>query len=122
LRRCCLLEASTQLRDALADLGVRWHFGATVKAVNKVTIGGASAGHLQVELSNGQVALVDAVLSAIGLRADTSLAQAAGLTCERGVVVDAALQTSAPNTSTRWATARNTPAQAAARCPTSCPS
>ena len=91
------LEASTQLRDALADLGVRWHFGATVKAVNKVTIGGASAGHLQVELSNGQVALVDAVLSAIGLRADTSLAQAAGLTCERGVVVDAALQTSAPH-------------------------
>ena len=35
------------------------------------------------------------MLCAIGLRADTSLAQAAGLNCERGVVIDAALQTSA---------------------------
>jgi rubredoxin-NAD+ reductase len=37
------------------------------------------------------------VLSAVGLRADTNLAQAAGLVCERGIVVDAQLQTSAPN-------------------------
>jgi rubredoxin-NAD+ reductase len=35
------------------------------------------------------------VLSAIGLRAHTALAQAAGLVCERGIVVDALLQTSA---------------------------
>lgn len=89
------VAASTQLREALADLGVRWHFGATVKSVNTVASGSPAAGHLQVELSNGQLALVNAVLSAIGLRADTSLAQAAGLSCERGVVVDAALQTSA---------------------------
>ena len=36
------------------------------------------------------------MLSAIGLRADTRLAGAAGLACERGIVVDACLQTSAP--------------------------
>lgn len=39
----------------------------------------------------------DVVLSAIGLRADTRLALVAGLSCEGGIVVDTALQTSAPN-------------------------
>lgn len=85
------LEANEQLREALAALGVTWHFGATVKSVNQVT--GQPA--LQVELSNGHLAAVDTVLSAIGLRADTALAQAAGLACERGIVVDVTLQTSA---------------------------
>jgi rubredoxin-NAD+ reductase len=85
------LEANEQLREALAALGVIWHFGATVKSVNQVT--GQSA--LQVELSNGHLAAVDTVLSAIGLRADTALALAAGLACERGIVVDVTLQTSA---------------------------
>jgi rubredoxin-NAD+ reductase len=85
------LEANEQLREALAAMGVTWHFGATVKSVNQVT--GQSA--LQVELSNGHLAAVDTVLSAIGLRADTALALAAGLACERGIVVDVTLQTSA---------------------------
>jgi rubredoxin-NAD+ reductase len=88
------LGASVQLRDALAALGVTWHFGATVKSVAATGQNGAA---LQVELSNGLQVPVDTVLSAIGLRADTQLAQAAGLTCERGIVVDAALQTSQPH-------------------------
>lgn len=88
------LGASEQLRDALAALGVVWHFGATVKSVAATGQNGAS---LQVELSNGLQVLVDTVLSAIGLRASTQLALAAGLTCERGIVVDAALQTSQPH-------------------------
>ena len=86
--------ASAQLRDALAALGVTWHFGATVKSV---TASGQNGANLQVELSNGLQVPVDTVLSAIGLRADTQLAQAAGLICERGIVVDAALQTSQPH-------------------------
>lgn len=85
------LEANEQLREALAALGVTWHFGATVKSVNQM----AGQPALQVELSNGHLAAVDTVLSAIGLRADTALAQAAGLACERGIVVDVTLQTSA---------------------------
>lgn len=85
-------QASMDLRDALTGLGVNWHLGTTVKAVNT-----ADGDRLQVELSNGQKVLVDIVLSAIGLRADTSLAQTAGLTHERGIVVDATLQTSAPH-------------------------
>lgn len=116
------VAASTQLQLALAGLGVRWHFGATVKAVNWVPAGSpdpgctmpaagpaqsptAVAAHsgahqaapaLQVELSNGQLARVDIVLSAIGLRSDMALAQAAGLVCERGIVVDTTLRTSSP--------------------------
>ncbi|WP_394757628.1 FAD-dependent oxidoreductase [Rhodoferax sp.] len=108
--------ASAQLQQALGDLGVRWHFGATVKAVNWAPTGspdpaGAApasgpasrptpvtqhSGALQVELSNGQLARVDIVLSAIGLRSNLELAQAGGLVCERGIVVDATLRTSSP--------------------------
>ncbi|MHB8949410.1 MAG: FAD-dependent oxidoreductase [Rhodoferax sp.] len=95
--------ASAQLQQALADLGVRWHFGVTVKALNWAPAQAAEAGAdanaapaLQVELSNGALVFVDIVLSAIGLKADLSLAQAAALVCERGVVVDATLQSSSP--------------------------
>ena len=97
------LEANEQLREALEALGVTWHFGATVKSVNQVTPHSAQgnahgpASMLQVELSNGHLAPADTVLSAIGLRADTALALAAGLACERAIVVDATLQTSAPH-------------------------
>lgn len=97
-------EASAQLREALAERGVTWHFGATVTSVNRTlpnTLQAPTADPLasrwQVELSNGLVVHADMVLSAIGLRANTRLAQAAGLLCDRAIVVDAALQTSAPH-------------------------
>ena len=109
--------ASEQLRQALQDLDVQWHFGTTVQAVNKAV---SQAGKdkdaesaLQVTLANGETITADIVLSAIGLRADTRLALAAGLACERGIQVDAALQTSAPNVyalgdSAQYASAGNT--------------
>ena len=84
--------AGEQLRAALQALGVVWHFGATVQAVNHRT----GATPLAATLSTGDVVGADVVLSAIGLRADTALASAAGIACERGVVVDDHLQTSAP--------------------------
>jgi rubredoxin-NAD+ reductase len=92
-------DASAQLREALAERGVTWHFGATVTSVNTSHTPTADplAPRWQVELSNGLVVLADMVLSAIGLRANTQLAQAAGLLCDRAIVVDAALQTSAPH-------------------------
>jgi rubredoxin-NAD+ reductase len=83
--------AGTQLRDALAALGLQWHFGTTVQSVNH-----AALGALRVGLSDGSSVTADVVISAIGLRADTTLAAAAGLQCERGVLVDAQLQTSSP--------------------------
>ena len=85
--------ASTELRLALETLGVTFHFGSTVRSVRH----GAPGAGLQVFLSNGQEAQADSVLSAIGLRADTRLAQAAGLSVERGMVVNRQLQTSAPH-------------------------
>jgi rubredoxin-NAD+ reductase len=83
--------AGEALREALHDLGIAWHFHTTVAAVDSQT--GTDA--LQISLSNSAQVVADIVLSAIGLRADTTLARAAGLVCERGIVVDTALQTSA---------------------------
>lgn len=82
-------EAGEQLQAALQALGVVWHFGTTVAAVNSAHAG------LNVQLADGSTVGADLVLSAIGLRADTTLAAAAGLVCERGIVVDDTLQTSA---------------------------
>lgn len=83
------LAAGQQLQAALSDLGIQWHFGTTVQAVD------AAGSQLTVTLANGQTLAADAVLSAIGLRAHTVLAAAAGIACERGIVVDTQLQTSA---------------------------
>lgn len=83
--------ASAQLQAALSALGVQWHFGTTVASV--ATDGAA----LAATLSDGTVLQADVVLSAIGLRADTALARAAGIACDRGIVVDTRLQTSAPH-------------------------
>jgi rubredoxin-NAD+ reductase len=85
--------AGEQLRAALAELGVRWYFGTTVAAVQHAS---GTAGALSVELASGERLSADVVLSAIGLRANTTLAQAAGLACARGIQVDAHLQTSQP--------------------------
>ena len=82
-------EASAALQAALEALGVHFHFGCTVRAVDH------AAGRLQVMLAPGESVPADAVLSAIGLRADTALAQAAGLLVDRAIVVNTFLQTSA---------------------------
>ncbi|WP_210543089.1 FAD-dependent oxidoreductase [Rhodoferax sp. PAMC 29310] len=87
-------EAGEQLKTALSSLGVQWHFGSTASAVNQaheMELGQ----RLDITLSSGATLQADVVLSAIGLRADLTLASAAGLRCERGVVVDDLLQTSA---------------------------
>ena len=80
--------ASEALRLALHALGVDWRLGTTVQSVSRA---GAA---LELLLANGDRIGTDLVLSAIGLRADTALAQAAGLACDRGIVVDSRLATS----------------------------
>lgn len=82
-------EASAALQSALEALGVQFDFECTVRAVDH------AAGQLQVTLATGESVPADAVLSAVGLRADTALAQAAGLQVDRAIVVNRFLQTSA---------------------------
>ena len=82
-------EASAALQTALEALSVQFDFECTVRAVDH------AAGQLQVTLATGESVPVDAVLSAVGLRADTALAQAAGLLVDRAIVVNRFLQTSA---------------------------
>lgn len=89
------LAAGEQVGAALAAAGVHWHFGATVQSVDLVSSELAAGPLLEVHLSSGQKVGADAVLSAIGLRAETTLARAAGLQCERAIAVDSHLQTSA---------------------------
>lgn len=79
------------LQAALEARGVRLQLGTTAQSIDHAD------GALCLTLANGQILLADLVLSAVGLRADVALAQAAGLRCERGIVLDAVGQTSAPH-------------------------
>jgi rubredoxin-NAD+ reductase len=84
-------RASEAVANGLASLGVKFHFGHSVKGVWHEGDG------VSVELSNGERIRGDLVLSAIGLRPRTSLALEAGLKVERGIVVDRFLRTSDAN-------------------------
>lgn len=86
-------DASQGLQAALAAAGVVWHFGTSVVALDSVVSDHASPA-LRATLADGRTLEADLVLSAVGLRAEVPLAQAAGARCERGVVVDAHLRTS----------------------------
>ncbi|TXH75824.1 FAD-dependent oxidoreductase [Thiobacillus sp.] len=91
LERLLPAEAGRRLADGLAALGVTWHFGRTGRSVES-----ADAGY-RVTLDNGDTLAADVVLSAIGLRPRTQLAQAAGIPVGRGIQTGRLLETGAPN-------------------------
>jgi NADPH-dependent 2,4-dienoyl-CoA reductase/sulfur reductase-like enzyme len=70
--------------------GVRVLAGRTVEAVEPR--GTATL----VRTGQGEEILADAVVAGLGIRPETSLAEAAGIRCSDGVEVDALLETSAP--------------------------
>ncbi len=76
------------LQQKLEALGVCWHFGSATKLVSR---DGAA---LKVMLDNGTTLQADIVLSAVGLKPRTYMAKTAGLTVNRGIVVNRNLQTS----------------------------
>lgn len=84
-------RASTAVAEGLRSLGVNFHFGPGVTAVDKDGAG------VRVTLSDGATVQADLVLSAIGLRPRIALAQAAGLQTGRGIVTDRLLRTSDPH-------------------------
>jgi rubredoxin-NAD+ reductase len=89
LRRLLPQAVSEAMRDGLSKMGVTWHFGKGAVAVNRTGQG------YDIELSDGGKLNADVVLSAIGLRPRTSLAQAAGIKANRGIATDRMLKTSA---------------------------
>ncbi|MCC6715276.1 MAG: FAD-dependent oxidoreductase [Gammaproteobacteria bacterium] len=88
LSRLLPAEAGAALAHAYAGFGVDWRFGRTVARVDR------EGTRLRVTLDGGEVLATDAVLSAIGLRPRTALAQAAGLDVSRGILVSRQLRTS----------------------------
>jgi len=85
-------QASHAVQHALdKEKGVKFHFGTVAEAVNK------SGNGYEVTLKNGLKIKADAVLSAVGVRANTTLAKDAGLAINRGIVVNRLLQTSNPD-------------------------
>jgi len=89
LERLLPAEMARQLGAALASAGVEWFCGRTAVSVESIQDGVA------LTLDDGQVVGADVVLSAIGLRPRTTLAEAAGIATGRGIVVERDLQTSA---------------------------
>jgi apoptosis-inducing factor 3 len=79
-----------QLGDFVRQLheehGVIFHLGDTASAIDA----------RQVMLNSGGTIAADLVVVGVGVRPRLALAEKAGLTLERGVVVDACLQTSVP--------------------------
>lgn len=83
--------ASAAVREALEELGVVFHFGPHVTAVEK------NGDRLTVRLSDDSRVETDIVISAIGLRPRIQVAKDAGIAVNRGIQVDRFLRTSAPH-------------------------
>ncbi len=79
--------AATTLRRALEAQGMTFVLGHGVARIERD----------RVVLDDGSELAATRVVVAAGVRAETALARAAGLECGRGIVVDDALRTSAPN-------------------------
>lgn len=85
---------SRQLDDATAQVlarqlaaqGIGLKLGAQIARITPA----------EVELQSGETIPAQMVIVSAGVRANTALAQAAGLTCGRGVTVDAGMRTSDP--------------------------
>jgi len=79
-------QAGKQLLQPLAQLGVTWRFGTSIQRMDKAATGYA------LSLADGSTLNTDLVISAVGLRPRTQLAKDAGITVNRGVVVDEQLR------------------------------
>lgn len=85
--------AGRAVQQALTAQGATFHFGPLVTAVNH----GPEGQGVVATLNNGETIAADIVVSAVGVRPRTQLAQAAGIACNRGIVANRLLETSARN-------------------------
>jgi nitrite reductase (NADH) large subunit len=83
-------QAAQLLRDDLERRGIKFKLGATTSRLLGATrVTGAVLG-------DGSELAADLVVIAVGVKPNVDLAMAAGLLCERGVLVDDTLQTNDP--------------------------
>jgi rubredoxin-NAD+ reductase len=90
LERLIPEQVGRALALALEKQGVAWRFGHTAKQIDTTVSG------YRLTLDDGSQVEADLVLSAIGLRPRTQLAQAAGIPTKRGIVVNRRLETGLP--------------------------
>jgi rubredoxin-NAD+ reductase len=76
------------MQRKLEAAGIIFHLGTSTRQVERAGEG------FRMTLANGETIAADAVLSAVGLRPRNALAEAAGIKVNRGIVVNASLQTS----------------------------
>jgi len=81
--------AGDLLRKSLQARGLKFMLGALTQAL----IGGSDGRVMAVQFKDGQEIPADLVVMAAGIRPNTELAAAAGLHCQRGIVVTDTLQT-----------------------------
>lgn len=81
-------QAGKQLLEPLEKLGVTWRFGTAVQSIDSLDVGKA------LTLTDSTTLYAGLVLSAIGLRPRIQLAHDAGITVNRGIVVNEQLRTS----------------------------
>ena len=81
-------ESAAFMQRRLEAAGIIFHLGTTTQQVAR------SGKGMNLSLANGVTIEADVVLSAVGLRPRIALAETAGIKVNRGIVVDATLQTS----------------------------
>ncbi|MCP5379293.1 MAG: FAD-dependent oxidoreductase [Novosphingobium sp.] len=91
LSRSTSRVVSTFLENEHRRHGVRLHMERSIAAIE------GEDRALTVQLSDGTCLFTDLVLAGIGIDAETALAEAAGIACHAGVLVDSAFRSSAPN-------------------------
>lgn len=80
-------ESATFLQRKLEGEGVKFHLSTTIQNIQRLNE------KFKLTLSNGDSIEIDVILSAVGLRPRTVLAESAGITINRGIVVNGLLQT-----------------------------
>lgn len=75
------------MQRRLEAAGVAFHLGTAVQSVERIHE------NLRLTLASGETIQADIVLSAVGLKARTALAEAAGIAVNRGISVNQSLET-----------------------------
>lgn len=91
LGRLLPVDTAQMFQQQLEQSGMQFELATTVQAVFKID------DTYRVELANGESYVVDVVLSAIGLRPNLDLAQAANIATSRGIITNQLLETNQPD-------------------------